>query len=38
MAYDIARKFDNQSKNEYNYKIAVSLCLFADVIFCPIYE
>jgi len=34
----MTRKFDDQSKNEYCYKTAVSLFLFADVIFCPIYE
>ena len=38
MAHDMNRMFDDQSRNEYCYKIAVSLCLFADVIFCTIYE
>jgi hypothetical protein len=37
MAHDMTRKLDDQSRNEYCYKIAVSLCLFADIIFCPIY-
>ena len=38
MAHDMTRKFDDQSKNEYCYKIPVSLYLFSDIIFCPIYE
>jgi len=38
MARDMTRNIDDQNKNEYCYKIAVSLCLFADIIFCPIYE
>lgn len=34
----MTRKFDDQTKSEYCNKMAVILCLFADVTFCPIYE
>jgi hypothetical protein len=30
-------KLDDQSKNQNNHKIVVSLCLFVDAIFCPMY-